>query len=407
MGEQGRAAALVKRFGVAPIINAGGPNTLHAGSRPRDVVLAAMVEAAGLFFRMDELVIRAGEMIAAAVGAEAATVTAGAGSGLTLQTAAAITRGDPEKIARLPDTRGMANELIIQRRHRFVYDHLYLIPGARFVEVGDETGCDPDDLEAAITDKTVGLIHLESSFKQGGSVPLPTLAEIAHRHDLPVLCDAASRLPPRANLTRFLDEGADLVSFSGGKAVRGPQSTGMLLGKKDWVEWARLNNAPNATVGRAMKVSREEIVGLVAAVEAFVAVDEAAEMARVPRADANDRGPDCGHSRSAGRRRAQLRPRAPTRRRLPDASMAGAEPRNNPGPAARRHAAYLRLDIRGIGRDLRGPAEHPAGRARDRGRSVSRRSYAPQAAEGGAIMRLLPSPGGGEEGDDNRRATLS
>ena len=85
MGEQGRAAALVKRFGVAPIINAGGPNTLHAGSRPRDVVLAAMVEAAGLFFRMDELVIRAGEMIAAAVGAEAATVTAGAGSGLTLQ----------------------------------------------------------------------------------------------------------------------------------------------------------------------------------------------------------------------------------------------------------------------------------------------------------------------------------
>ena len=168
MGEQDRAAALVKRFGVAPIINAGGPNTLHAGSRPRDVVLAAMVEAAGLFFRMDELVIRAGEMIAAAVGAEAATVTAGAGSGLTLQSAAAITRGDPEKIARLPDTRGMANELIIQRRHRFVYDHLYLTPGARFVEVGDASGCAPDEVEAAITDQTVGLIHLESSFKQGG-----------------------------------------------------------------------------------------------------------------------------------------------------------------------------------------------------------------------------------------------
>ena len=280
MGEQDKAAALVKRFGVAPIINAGGPNTLHAGSRPRDVVLAAMVEAAGLFFRMDELVIRAGEMIAAAVGAEAATVTAGAGSGLTLQAAAAITRGDPEKIARLPDTHGLANELIIQRRHRFVYDHLYLTPGARFVEVGDATGCDPDTLEAAITDRTVGVIHLETSFKQGGSVPLPTLAEIAHRHDLPVLCDAASRLPPRANLTKFLDEGADLVSFSGGKAVRGPQSTGILLGTKEWVEWARLNNAPNATVGRAMKVSREEIVGLVAAVEAFVAVDEAAEMAQ-------------------------------------------------------------------------------------------------------------------------------
>lgn len=278
MAEQEKAIALLKRLDVAPIINAGGANTEHSGSRPRNEVMDAMAEASRLFFRMEELIIRAGAIIAHTVGAEAATVTAGSGSGLTLQAAAAITRGNADKIARLPDAEGMANQLIIQRRQRFRYDHLYLIPGTRFVEVGNDKSCDPEMLEAAITDMTVGIIHLESPFKKEGSVPLPILAEIAHRHDLPVLCDAASQLPPRANLTKYLEEGADLVMFSGGKAVRGPQSTGFLLGKKDWVEWARLNNAPYAAIGRGMKVSREEIVGLVAAVEAFVAEDEKAQM---------------------------------------------------------------------------------------------------------------------------------
>jgi L-seryl-tRNA(Ser) seleniumtransferase len=104
--------------------------------------------------------------------------------------------------------------------------------------------------------------------------------EIAHRHGLPVLCDGASMLPPRANLTKYYGQGADLVSFSGGKAIRGPQSTGILLGKKEWVEYARLNNAPNATVARAQKVSKEEVAELLAALKAFLATDEAAETAR-------------------------------------------------------------------------------------------------------------------------------
>jgi L-seryl-tRNA(Ser) seleniumtransferase len=265
---------------VEPVINAGGPNTKHSGSRPRPSVLEAMELASSDFYNMDELLIEAGNRIAGLIGAEAATITSGASGGLVVQAAAAIARDDQEKISSLPVTDGMANELIILKHHRFIYDHLYLVPGARFVEVGTEDLCTPDDVENAITDKTAGIIHLESPWKNNTDVPLPLLADIAHRHGLPILCDAASMLPPRANLRKFLDEGADLVSFSGGKAIRGPQSTGILAGKPEWVEYARLNNAPNPTVARAQKVSKEEIFGLIAAVEEFVEVDETAETAR-------------------------------------------------------------------------------------------------------------------------------
>jgi L-seryl-tRNA(Ser) seleniumtransferase len=171
----------------------------------------------------------------------------------------------------------MPNELVIQRGHRFIYDHLYLGPGSRFVEVGRSTDCTIDEIEAAIAPNTAGLIHLESPFKSELGVPLTELADLAHSHNLPVLADCASMLPPRENLTMFTSQGADLVSFSGGKAVRGPQSTGFLIGKPEWIEYARLNNAPNPGVTRAQKVSKEEIAGLLAALEAFVGIDEDSE----------------------------------------------------------------------------------------------------------------------------------
>jgi L-seryl-tRNA(Ser) seleniumtransferase len=242
-----------------------------------------MEEASKNFFNIDEFIIEAGRLIAGMIGAEAATITSGASGGLVVQAAAAIARDDPGKITRLPDTDGMANELIIQKHHRFIYDHLYLAPGAHFREVGDDETCTPEQVEAAITEKTVGIIHLESPFKDNMAVPQPVLVEIAHRHGLPVLCDAASMLPPRSNLRKFLDEGADLVSFSGGKGIRGPQSTGILAGTPEWVEYARLNNYPNATVARAQKISKEEMAGLVAAVGEFVDTDEAEETQRYRR----------------------------------------------------------------------------------------------------------------------------
>lgn len=283
MNNSGRGEGILAELGVTPVINAGGPNTMHSGSRPLPEVVSAMEAMAPVFVQMDEFLIAAGREIAGLIGAPAATVTSGASGGLVVQTAAAISRGDPELIERLPLTDGLPNELIIQKTQRFGYDHLYLVAGARFVEVGDEYGCTPDQVEAAITDKTAAIIDLESGPRKPDDVPLATLVDIAHRHGLPVLCDGASKLPPRANLTRYLDEGADLVSFSGGKGVRGPQSTGILLGVPEWIEYARLCNAPNATVARALKVSKEEIAGLVAAVRTFVAVDEEAESAAYTR----------------------------------------------------------------------------------------------------------------------------
>ena len=269
--------SIAEELGVVPIINAGGPNTKHSGSRPRPETLEAMREVSSSFVQMEEMLIATGEEIARLLGVEAATVTSGASGGLVVQAAAAIARDDPELISRLPMADGIPNELIIQRRQRFVYDHLYLGAGARLVEVGNSEGCDLDELIGAISEKTAGIIHLESPFKNRGAVPLPDLVEAAHERDLPVLCDAASMLPPRANLTKFVNQGADLVSFSGGKGIQGPQSTGILLGNATWVEYARLNNAPYATAARGQKVSREEIAGILAALRVFIGEDEEAE----------------------------------------------------------------------------------------------------------------------------------
>lgn len=271
---------VIDRLGIKPIINAGGPNTKHSGSRPRQEAIDAMTAMSEVFVNIDEMLLAAGKEVATLVGAEAATITSGASGGLVIQAAAALSKGDPEIISRLPDTSGIPNELVIQKRHRFVYDHLYLTSGAKFVEAGDDTGCTPDQLEAAITPNTAAVIHLESPLKNRDTVQLPKAAEIAHVHGLPLLADGASMLPPRDNLRKYTSEGADLVSFSGGKAVRGPQSTGFLIGKPEWVEYARLVNAPNATIARAQKVSKEEIAGLIAALDAFVEEDEQAETVR-------------------------------------------------------------------------------------------------------------------------------
>ena len=272
--------SIVDGLGVTPIINAGGPNTKHSGSRPRPEAIEAMEAMSEVFVDMDELLLAAGERIAEITGNEAATITSGASGGLVVQAAAAMAKDDPDRITQLPITDGMPNELIIQRGHRFIYDHLYLAPGSSFIEVGRPTDSTIEEIDTAIGPNTAGLIHLESPYKQGLGVPLQELTELAHSHGLPVLADCASMLPPRENLTKYTAQGADLVSFSGGKAVRGPQSTGFLVGKPEWIEYARLNNAPNPGVTRAQKVSKEEIAGLLAALEAFTEVDEEAETKR-------------------------------------------------------------------------------------------------------------------------------
>jgi L-seryl-tRNA(Ser) seleniumtransferase len=175
-----------------------------------------------------------------------------------------MTGDDPARIARLPDTTGMRNEFIIQRMHRFTYDQTFRVAGGVLVDIGLGRRTMAYELEDAITDKTAAVVYLYSPFTSPpGVLPFETMCDIAHAHGLPIIVDAASMLPPRANLYRHLRLGADLVNFSGGKGIRGPQSTGILVGRQDLIRAAALNNSPNAGVGRPAKTSKEEIVGLV------------------------------------------------------------------------------------------------------------------------------------------------
>jgi L-seryl-tRNA(Ser) seleniumtransferase len=272
---------IYERLGVRPVIHGAGTTTRYGGSRLRPEAFDAMREASQTLVNLDEMNAAAGAAVARMLRAEAAFVTAGASAGLVLQAAACIAGDDPAKITRLPDTTGMRNEIVIQRAHRFAYDQAYRVAGAALIEIGLARRTQPFELEAAIGERTAAVAYLVSPFTSPpGTLSLAQTIEIAHRCSVPVIVDAASMLPPRENLTRFLRMGADLVSFSGGKGIRGPQSTGILAGRRDLVRAATLNASPNQALGRAAKTSKEEIAGLVVALEHFLAEDEKAEMQR-------------------------------------------------------------------------------------------------------------------------------
>ena len=268
-----------RRLGVSPIINASGSVTRLGGTRTRPEVLEQMAHTARVMVNIDELNQKAGEEIARLTGAEAGMVCSGAAGGLLLQAAACIAGSDPVKMRRLPDTEGMRNEIIIQTMHRFPYDQAYRAAGARLVEIGNYLFSHPWELEGAINERTAAVAYLCAPFSSRRVMPLDQVCEIAHARDVPVIVDAASMLPPRRNLYRFLQDGADMVVFSGGKGVRGPQGTGILCGRRDLIEAAAANGSPAQFLGRPMKVAKEEIVGLVTALGMFVEEDEAAEMA--------------------------------------------------------------------------------------------------------------------------------
>jgi len=272
---------IYRRLGVRPVIHGSGTTTRYGGSRLRPEVLETMREASTALVNLDELNEAAGAAIARMLGAEAAFVSAGASSGLILQAAACIAGTDPAKITRLPDSRGMRNEIVIQRAHRFAYDQAYRVAGGVLVEIGLARRTQPFELEDAITEHTAAVAYLVSPFTSPpGVLTLEQVVAIAHKRSVPVIVDAASMLPPRENLTKYLRQGADLVSFSGGKGIRGPQSTGILAGRRDLIRAVALNASPNQALARAAKTSKEEICGLVVALEAFMAEDEKAEMKR-------------------------------------------------------------------------------------------------------------------------------
>jgi D-glucosaminate-6-phosphate ammonia-lyase len=276
MGSSGKAAAVkrdyFKELNVKPFINAAGTYTTLTASLMQPEVVQAIDYAAKQFVRLNELHDACGRRIASLIGCEAAMVTAGAASALTLGAAACLTGPNQEFIRRLPDTRGMKTEVIIQKTHRYGYDHAVRNCGIRFVEV--ETGA---DLERAVNERTAMMLFFNAN-DPVGQIHAAEFAELGKKHNVPTFNDAAADVPPVENLSRYIKMGFDLVTFSGGKGIRGPQSAGLLLGRRDLIEAARLNDSPNSdSIGRGMKVNKEEILGMMVAVEVYLKKDHAAE----------------------------------------------------------------------------------------------------------------------------------
>jgi L-seryl-tRNA(Ser) seleniumtransferase len=268
------------KLGVRTLINARGCITDLGGSIMAPEVLKAMVDAAPYFLSIAELNRQVGKTVARITGAEAGYVTAGGSAGMLLATAAVMTGKDPARIRQLPDTTGMKNEVIVHRSQRNSYDGVIPVAGARLVEIGHAYRTLPGEIEAAIGERTAAICYTVHPFLRRGFLSLPEVIEIAHARSLPVYVDAASSLPPAGNLQKFIAMGADLVIYSGGKAIMGPQSTGILCGRKDLVEAAAMNGSPNHAVGRPAKVSKEEMVGLAVALELYEQRDHAADQAR-------------------------------------------------------------------------------------------------------------------------------
>lgn len=266
------------QLGIRPIINARGTHTRLGGSLMSAEVLNAMRDAARSYIVLDELQECASRVIAGMTGAEAGMVTGGAAAALLIGTAACVAGSDPQKIALLPVTTGMRNEVIMHRVHRNGYDHSVRAAGVTVIDVGYGHGTLTHQLEAAFTERTALVVYLISPWASRGALPLTETCAIAHRHGIPVLVDAAAALPPAENLTRFITEGADLVAFSGGKGINGPQSSGILAGRADLIRAALMNGSPSHSVGRTAKAAKEDIVGLIVALERYGQRDHAADL---------------------------------------------------------------------------------------------------------------------------------
>lgn len=270
---QKTTTTIYDHLGVRTIINASGATTAVSGTLISPEVAAAMVEAARAFVVLDELNAKVGEKIALATGAEAGYVTAGSAAAMALAAAACIAGSDPARIRQLPNSDGMPNEIIIHRAHRIGYDQMFRAGGGKLIEIGIPALTERWELEAAFSDRTAAVAYVDSPSTGSNALDIHTVVEIAHRHGIPVIVDAASTLPPVGHLTRWIRWGADLVIYSGGKGIRGPQDSGILAGRKDLIEAAVLNGNPHRGIGRGMKVSKEAMVGLAVALDQFMSRD--------------------------------------------------------------------------------------------------------------------------------------
>jgi L-seryl-tRNA(Ser) seleniumtransferase len=261
-----------EQLGIRPVINGVGVVTYLGGSIMPDEVVRAMEEAAKDFVPVEELQKKVGVRIADLLGVPAAMVTAGCASAITVATAACVSNGEADKLDRLPDTAGMKNEIVQQKSHRSGYEQQMLLVGPKIVWV--ETR---EELDQAINERTAMMFFLNKA-DSDGKIRRDEWIRVGKDRGVPTFNDAASDAPPKEALWKYVREGFDLVAFSGGKALRGPQCSGLLLGRKDLIESATLAISPHAGIGRGMKVGKEEIVGLLAAVQRYLKVDQALEL---------------------------------------------------------------------------------------------------------------------------------
>ena len=277
------ALRLYADLDATPVINALGARTLLGGSDPAPEVVEAMRLAGRYYVDMDELLVGSGKKIAAMLDCPAALVTPGCAAALVLGTAACITGDDPEKMARLPDLAGLKNEIVIQKAQRYKYDRVVRMTGVALVEIGDAASTSPADLEAALGERTAAVLYPETD-APGDLLSLEETIAIAHRRGVPVLVDSAYRVYPLDGMRRYADMGADLFGY-GAKYFGAPNSTGLLCGRRDLVDAARLHSFAGFEkhdllgFGRPFKVDRQEVFGVVAALRRWLALDHDARFA--------------------------------------------------------------------------------------------------------------------------------
>ena len=263
-------------LGVRRVINAWGPMTIIGSALVRPEVVSAMAEAAECYVDLIDLQRAAGRRLAEMIGVEACYVAGGAAAGLAVSTAACVTGTDMATMSRLPDIPEGRRQVIMQRSHRNPYDHAIRQVGIELVEIGNAWATFDWQLTAALNPATAAVVYLYGHRTMHEPLSLTETVEIAHAHGVPVIVDAAAEVPPARNLTALAATGADFVVISGGKGLRGPQNSALVLTTSDRIEACLINACPNHSLGRSMKVTKEDIIGLVKAVELYLALDHEA-----------------------------------------------------------------------------------------------------------------------------------
>lgn len=257
-------------LGIRPLINCKGTLTMYSGSVMLPEVRQAMNEASRVYVHIEELIDAVGRRIGEIMEAEFGLVTNGCAAALCQVTAACVAGLDPDRIAQLPNITGMKNEIITLKTHRHAYDHAIRMVGISLIDVDD----DPNDFRAAFNERTA-MVAIFGDRAADGVMTVSQIVDLAHEHGVPVFVDAAAERPDLPN--PYLAQGVDAVAYSGGKCLRGPQASGMVLGRRDLLWAAFMNGAPHHSIARPMKAGKEEIMGLLAAVERWVQRDHVAE----------------------------------------------------------------------------------------------------------------------------------